>query len=172
MQNVDIKNLRKLCFFAAFVLLTVSLSGLTLATPAKVEPLGIPLIIRRPDLLPVGLLLLSIYSVVRYIYYGYLVQISPTRARRYLKRGSSVHAPTIGISLEEFTEMIANEVERYFPSFGKIEAKYTTSQTGSQCSVEMKIPKLVWILSFIEDIDYSLPVISNIVAMTCWLFFC
>jgi len=81
MQNVDIKNLRRLCFFAAFVLLTVSLSGLTLDTSAKVEPLGIPLIIRRPDLLPVSLLLLSIYSVVRYIYYGYLVQISPTRAR-------------------------------------------------------------------------------------------
>ena len=169
MQSIDLTKLRRFSFLIAIILITYSIAGLELDAPAKIQPLGIPLIIQRPHFLPVGLLLASLYSVIRYIYFGYFVQISCTRARQLLRKGSPVHAPILSIKLEEFTEQVANEVERYFPSIGQLKAKYTTSQTGSQCSVEIQVPKLVWMLSLLEDIDYALPVIANIIAMVIWI---
>jgi hypothetical protein len=169
LQPIDTTKLRRFALLIAFIIIIYSLAGVQMDTPAKVQPLGIPFIIKRPDFLPIGLALTSLYCVIRYVYFGYFVQISPTRARQLLRKGSPVHAPTLGISLEVFTEKIANEVERYFPSLGKLEASYETSQTGGQCSVTTKIPWSVWILSFVEDIDYALPVIANIVAGLIWL---
>lgn len=171
MQPIDLTKIRRFSLIIAIILITYSMAGLALDAPAKIQPLGIPLIIQRPDFLPVGLLLAALYSIIRYIYFGYFVQISCTRARQLLKNGSPVHAPTLGIKLEEFTEQVADEVERYFPSIGKLETKYSTSQTGSQCHVEIQAPMLVWVLSLLEDIDYALPVIANIIAMIAWIIY-
>ncbi len=168
MNTPDFNKLRRFSLLIALILITYSIVGFDLDAPAKIQPFGIPLIIRRPDFLPIGLLLASIYCVIKYIYYGYLVQISPRRARMLLRKGSPVHTPTIGISLEDFTEKISNEVARYFPRIGKIKAKDTTSQ-GTQCSVKVEVPKIVWVLSLIEDIDYALPVIANALAIVLLL---
>jgi len=169
MQPIDTTKLRRFALFIAFITIIYFLAGVEMDTPAKILPLGIPFIIKRPEFLPIGLVLTSMYCLVRYVYFGYFVQISPTRARQLLRKGSPVHAPTLGISLEDFTELIANEVERYFPSFGKLEASYDTSKTDKQCSVTTKIPWIVWILSIAEDIDYALPVIANFAAVFIWL---
>jgi hypothetical protein len=170
-QPIDTIKLRRFALFIGFISITYSFAGIEIDTPSKIQPLGIPLVIKRPDYLPIGLALASLYCVLRYLYFGYFVQISPTRARRMLKKGSPVHAPTLGISLEDFTEHIANEVERYFPSIGKVEASYETSQSGGQCNVTIKIPRIVKVLSFAEDVDYALPVIVNIVAWSIWLIY-
>lgn len=169
MQALDLTKLRRFALLIAIIIITYSIAGFKLDAPAKVQPLGIPLVIQRPDFLLIGLLLASLYSVIRYIYFGYFVQISPARARRLLRKGSPVYAPTLNISLEEFTEKIADEIERYFPSIGKLEAKYITSQDDSGCSVEIQVPRLVWLLSLLEDIDYGLPIIANIMAVIVWV---
>jgi hypothetical protein len=167
MNTPDLTKLRRFGLLIALILITYSVAGLDIDAPAKVNVMGLPLIIRRPDFLPVGLVLASIYCIIKYIYYGYLVQTSPTQARFLLKKGSPVHVSTIGISLEEFTNEISNEVDRYFPGIGKIEASYTTSQ-GTQCSVKVIVPKIVWAFSLLEDIDYALPVIANALAIAIW----
>lgn len=169
MQTIDVTKLRRFALLIALIMITYSIAGVELDTPAKIQPLGIPFVIQCPDFLPIGLVLASLYCVLRYIYFAYFVTISPTRARQLLRKGSPVHAPTLGISLEDFTEQIANEVQRYFPRFGRLEAKYDTSQTGSQCSVKVEIPKSVWMLSILEDIDYALPIIANILAGIVWI---
>jgi hypothetical protein len=100
MNIPDMAKLRRFGLLVALILITYSVAGLDIEAPAKVKVFGLPLIIRRPDLLPVGLLLASMYCIIRYIYYGYLVRKSPTQARFLLKNGSPVNVSTIGISLE------------------------------------------------------------------------
>jgi len=171
MQNMDLKNYRRFSIFLSFILVTLSLAGLGLDAPAKVSPLGIPLVINRPELLPAGLFVAALYSTVKYFYYAFLVNISPFRARRMLRNGSPVHAPTLAIDLGTFTEHVSDEVARYFPKLGNIEAAYNTSESGGQCRVQVTVPRIVWVLSFFEDLDYALPMIANFAAIACWIFY-
>ena len=167
MQPADIDRLRRFALFIALIIITYSIAGVKLDAPAKVSPLGIPFVVNRPDLLPFGLVLASLYSVVRYIYYGYVVQLSPTQARQLLRRGIPVHTPTSGISEDDFAQRIADEVKQYFPRAGLLEAKSSTYQRfggDSLLNFRISVPKGLWILSFLGDIDYALPVIANVVA--------
>lgn len=169
MQPIDLTKLRRFALVVALILITYSIAGVKLDIPAKINPLGIPFIVQRPDFLSIGLALASLYCVIRYIYFAYLVQISPTSARQMLRKGSPVHAPTLGISVEEFAEKIADEMQRYFPSFKNLEASHEAWTEGNQGMIKTKIPKGVWILSVLEDIDYALPLIANIIALALWM---
>src|SRR5258707_863194 len=80
----DIAKLRRFSLTVALILLALILADVKVEVPLRVSPLGVPLIINRPDLLTVSLAIAAIYSTLRFVYYGMFVSPSPMRARRDL----------------------------------------------------------------------------------------
>ena len=80
----DIERLRRFGLIIALILISYAAAGVGLESGAKVSVLGLPFIIRRPELLPLGLMLASAYAVVRYYYYGFMLSRSPQRRRKDL----------------------------------------------------------------------------------------
>ncbi len=169
MQIPDLLKLRTFSLVIAIILVTLVLAGVELETPMKISPLGLPLIIRRPDLISVALVIASIYVTLRYIYFGMLVQPSPMRARRELIAGRPVHTAKIGLEIESFAAQIEKEVGRYFPRVGRTPVTYEVTQDGKGVQLRnVKVPRIVHVVCWIENFDFLLPVVANIVAITFW----
>jgi len=118
MTNADIIKLRRFCLTFGLILITFSLAGVEMESPARISPLGIPLTIKRPDLLGIGLVLGAAYSLFRYWYYGILVGLSPRKARKRLKSGTLVDgAVTVGGSsgIEDSTPFYEEASRSVFP---------------------------------------------------------
>ena len=171
MQIPDLLKLRTFSLVIAIILATLVLAGVELETPVKISPLGLTLIIQRPDLLTVALVVASIYATLRYIYFGMLVQSSPMRVRRELLAGRSVHTQKIGLEIESFVAQIDKEIDRYFPHIGKAFVTFdaTKDATGVHLS-NLKVPRIVRLMCWIENIDFMLPVLANVVAVALWVF--
>src|SRR5262245_22392127 len=80
----DLDRLRRFAIGAAVVLILYSLAGVELEQNAKATVFGIPFVIRRRDLLPAGLMLVCVYALVRFYYYGMMLAHSPQRRRKDL----------------------------------------------------------------------------------------
>ena len=78
----DIEKLRKLALLGAILLFSFSAAGIQLDADSKATIFGIPFKISSPELLPVGLIVLSVYGMVRYYYYAIMLSASPYRQRR------------------------------------------------------------------------------------------
>src|SRR5260370_17226162 len=171
MEAPELKSLRRFALVVAIVLITLVLAQVELETPVRVSPLGIPLIIRRPDLLTVALVLASFYATLRYIYYGMLVQPSPMRARRSLLAGRPLHTPTLGIEIEQFITQVEKEVSRYFPKIGGKKVECQISQDYQGCHIQISnVPIIVRVLCWMETMDFLLPIIANIPALRAWAY--
>lgn len=168
METPDLKSIRRFALVIALVLTTLVLAQVELESPVRVTPLGIPLIIRRPDLLTVALVVASVYATLRYIYYGMLVQPSPMRARRSLLSGKPLHTPTIGLELEEFVPQVEKEIDRYFPKIGRHKAQSEASQGSGECHIKIEVPVVVRAVCWIENIDFLLPIAANCAALLLW----
>src|SRR5712671_6385513 len=84
MESTELSKIRRFALVVAVLLITLVVAGVELETPVRMSPLGVPIIIRRPDLLTIALVIAAIYSTLRYIYYGMLARPSPMRVRREL----------------------------------------------------------------------------------------
>ena len=169
MQIPDLLKLRTFSLVIAIILVTLVLAGVELETPMKISPLGLPLIIQRPDLISVALVIASIYVTLRYIYFGMLVQPSPMRARRELLAGRPVHTAKLGLEIESFAAQIEKEIARYFPRVGKIAVTYDVTQDAKGVRLSnLKVPRIVHVVCWIENFDFLLPVIANVVAVAFW----
>ena len=109
MDTTDLWKIRRLALAVAVILITIVLASVEIETPAKISPLGIPLLIKRPDLLTIGLVIVSVYSSLRYVYYGFLAKPSPMRIRRQLKTGNLLKIP-IPFEPIRYVEMVINEL--------------------------------------------------------------
>lgn len=78
----DIDKLRRFSLVIALILLTYSVSGISLKPDLVISVIGFPLNVARPELLPIGLVIASICSIIRFYYYGFLLNKSPSRFRR------------------------------------------------------------------------------------------
>lgn len=166
----DLSKIRRFALTIAAILITLVLAEVELETPLRIAPLGIPLVIRRPDLLTVALAIAAVYSTLRYIYYGMLVQPSPMRARRQLLEGRPVHTPTIGIDIEAFLAQVDKEIDRYFPYFGKTRVTFEATQDASGCHLEkVSVPRAVRAVCWLETGDFLLPLLANLIALTLWI---
>jgi hypothetical protein len=85
--QAEITKLRRFSLTIGLILLVYSIAGVQLDSPAKIAPLGIPLIIRHPELLGIGLVLASVYGTLAYFYYANIVVMSPMKVRRLLQSG-------------------------------------------------------------------------------------
>jgi len=111
MDRPDLAKIRRFALVVPLILCTLVLAGVKLDTPLRVEPLGIPLLVQRPDLLSVGLVIAAIYSTLRYVYYGMLIQPSPMRARRELIAGGDYMTFSSDV-LQGFDETRADRARR------------------------------------------------------------
>ena len=89
-DDFDFLKIRRFGLTIALILVIYSIAGVRIDTPAKIQPLGIPLIIERPNLIGLGLVIASFYSIFRFIYYGMLIfsgNYNPIRAKKRLSQG-------------------------------------------------------------------------------------
>jgi len=81
-MDIDLEKLRRFCLTSALVLTTYLWADITLATNQAVTILGVPMTVKRSDLLPAGLAMACLLGALRFIYYGFLRTDSPYRIRR------------------------------------------------------------------------------------------
>lgn len=152
------------------MLITLVEAQVRLKTPVEINPLGIPLVIARPNLLTVALVFASIYATLRFIYYGMLAQPSPMRARRELPKRIKPAYVGGADEMAKFHEEVQKEVDRHFPSFGKHKVTFgTRPSAGGWSVVNMHIPDAVRVMSWIDTVDFLLPIIANAAALGIWL---
>jgi hypothetical protein len=153
------------------ILFTLVVAGVKLDVPLKIEPLGIPLVVQRPDLLSIGLVIAATYSTLRYVYYGMLIQPSPMRARRELMLGAR-YVPGSGGLEEELDKARADfqgKVDRWFPQIGKHKVTFEAILGTAALMENVKVPRLVRLLGWIEDFDFLLPITANVMAVGFWI---
>jgi len=169
-DSPDLTKIRRFALIIALILLTLVLAGVKLDTPLHVEPLGIPLVVQRPDLLSVALVIAAIYSTIRYVYYGMMLQPSPMRARRELMAGK-VYTTNAG-GLEEYDKSrtdFQQKVDRWFPQLGKHKVTFNSTFGGGAAEMtSVKVPTAVRLLCWIENLDFVLPILANIVGVGLW----
>lgn len=172
METPDLTKIRRLSLVASIVLITLILAKVKLSTPAIISPLGIPLMITKPDVLYVGLSLVSIFSTLRYIYYGMIIKASPMQARKLLLSGKLVNARTYGASLNDFINDVKQEVSRYFPPYGnhKVEIHIPKqSENTKELKFTLSIPRKVKYINMFEHIDFLFPLICCSCALLSYI---
>ncbi len=169
-QTADLLKIRRFCFSVALILITYSIAGVKLDVPAKVQPLGIPFLIERPDLLAIGLVIASVFSTLRFVYYGMLINPSPMRARKRLLMGKLADPSAVPKDLDDFVAKGKRDIHRYFPFTWKshIHDEYSSGAGGYELKID--VPWQVRLLSRFEDIDFLSPLIANIIALALWAF--
>jgi len=165
----DSKSIRKFTLFIGFVLLGITIAGIKICENEAITILGISIKITRPNLLPLVIAIISIYSTIRFIYYEMVIRPSPLRAKRRLIRGSRVDTSTNPKNLEELYNQVTEEVHRYFPRVPNRKVKIEAHSSQSQMWTKLEVPKSVLILSRVEDFDFLLPVLINVVALILWV---
>jgi hypothetical protein len=169
MESADITRIRRFALIVAVLLITLVVAEVELEIPVRMSPLGIPIVIRRPDLLTIALVIGALYSTLRYIYYGMLLQPSPMRARRELMAGRPVHTPAFGTGIENYAIDIGKEIDRYFPKIGKTRVTFETSWSAMGGKIEkVNVPPVIRALCWIEDLDFLLPILANVGAVALW----
>ncbi len=173
-DDFELSKSRRFALAIGLVLLTYALAGVELKSPAEIAPLGIPLVVKRANLLGIGLVLAALYAGTRYWFHAIVLTVSPMRARRRLRRGQyPFHAgPVTGI---EFAEAIEKATDRYFPSVGgkaprlafdfEVGTGFLTS--GSSFKIE-KVPCRNRVLAGLENLDYTAPVWLNVLAVATY----
>jgi hypothetical protein len=93
MHEPDIEKLRRFSLAVALVLLTYSVAGVSLTPNSGISLIGLTFKLSRPDLLPIGLIIASIYSTISFYYYGFMLKKSPYRVRRDIIDGLNSWEP-------------------------------------------------------------------------------
>lgn len=173
MGEISIQKLRRFSLIFGLILFTYSIAGVELETPARISPLGIPFILRRADLLGYGLLLGSLYGLLRYWYYAILIGLSPRRARKAILSGTFTDgsAPRFESSSGAEVERARKEIERYFPLLPLQKNRIEFTLSSEEGIVLNDVPLSSKILSLIHDIDYYSPIWVNLVAISVFFLF-
>jgi hypothetical protein len=172
-MDTDLEKLRRFCITAALVLITYMLADITITPNAEVKIFEVPFTVKRPDLLPIGIVLACFLGMVRFAYYGFLTGISPYRKRRLMMNsilgskttGSSLlmYLGSSGIDLKNAPENMkrAQDLVNVFPRFlrGSAHIKFEGSTPF------LLIPFRSRIALVFEDLDYSAPVWLSILAL-------
>ena len=114
----DLQKLRRFALAIGLVLITYSIA-LEFDPGEGVRPLGLPFKVVRPELLPIGLILASVYGAVRFWYYGTMKGESPARHRQRLvgKEGfdSQFRANRTIVITEEQRKEFTDQFQKFFP---------------------------------------------------------
>ena len=81
-MDTDLEKLRRFCIAVALVLITYELADISISSNAEVKIFDVPFTVKRSDLLPIGIVMASLFGMIRFIYYGHMIGPSPYRKRR------------------------------------------------------------------------------------------
>ena len=164
-------KLRRFALTIGLMLFTYSIAGVQLDSPAKMSPLGVPLIVSRPRLLDVGLLLASLWAVGRFWYYGMVLNVSPLRARRRLRRGILPDGrPDDNINAH--AQQFELSTVRYFPSLGRRRVQVgLVADPKTRPSIQSVPVMTRYLLVPLENLDFLAPIWVNVCAWLAYALF-
>lgn len=176
-EHPDLEKLRRFALAIALVLITYSLA-LEFDPGEGVRPLGLPFKVVRPEFLPIGLMLASIYGAMRFWYYGMMKEESPVRHRRRVMKevgfDSRYDAIEDMFQPEPQRMDFAEQFQKHFPQVigSSITLEWELTQTQeayfSHAAYKVKrliVPRRVRCAMFLEQADYAAPIWLNIGAL-------
>ena len=190
----NLEKLRRFTFGTGLILLAYFAAGVDLEPGAKISILGIPSIIRRPELLSTSLIVASVYALFRFYYYGFMLGHSPHSCRRNVLHklhaevpgsrgnyngsvffGPKVYSITPSLSNRADAETQLKEIINTFPKVGgvsvtgKVEPYHFYDEEGDEhiaYNAHVTIPATCRVASFLQDLDYMAPILLNVGALT------
>lgn len=169
MSDVDIQKLRRFALSFGLILFAYSITGIEIETPARISPFGLPLIIKRPNLLGWGLFIATIYGSARYFYYASIISFSPRKRRKILKSGHLIDksaVPCFPADMDAFMRAITKEIAENFPNSNKV----TIETASSNGTFMLKVPRHIRFLDFLEECDYFSPIWFNVIAVSFFVY--
>ncbi|OPY72638.1 MAG: hypothetical protein A4E64_02897 [Syntrophorhabdus sp. PtaU1.Bin058] len=151
MNEPNIEKLRRFALAVALIVLTYSVAGISLGPESKISVLGMTFKVSRPELLPIGLLMASVCVVLRFYYYGFMLNRSPYRLRRDAIDGLIDTTPRVSrtrkrkisvyfSSATEFDSLVwesnRTKVEKYVEDFPNLFPKFARARASAQINSE------------------------------------
>lgn len=186
MSDEELSRFRRFALAMGVLLISYLLAGIRIKPEAEIEVFSIPWQILRPDLLPIGLALGSLYGLVRYWYYGLALRSSPYHERKVLLGAFSHSSSTAKerdtwtiateLSLEQAQDL-RNRIHKLFPRFlGRAPGSSITEQVELITTVSQSVkygllvslPLPVRIGASMRDIDYTAPIWLNLLALALY----
>jgi hypothetical protein len=174
MDPPELERLRRFCLAIALVLVTYVFAGMRVDASKAISILGLPLTMSHPELIPVGLMIASGYSALRFWYYGFTLRRSPRRKRsqilrrfKYIKAGKYSALSLMSFSDKDHLEELVNAA---FPQFPRKAAILSIIKEGSTPRIILTIPRRIIVAGWFEDIDYSAPIWLNLIALILAVF--
>lgn len=126
MYEPYIEKLRRFALAIALIVLTYSVAGISLKPDSGISVIGLTFRVSRPGLLPIGLVIASLYAVIRFYYYGFMLKKSPYRTRL------DVMGSLYCIESRYIRRMVRKPIPAYYVYFGptQFEASISESDRG------------------------------------------
>lgn len=198
MDLSELSKLRRFGLAVGTILLSWTFAGVTLPGSATISPLGFPLNIARPELLPLGLALAGAYAALRYFYYAIALGSSPYRIRRDLldqllivdsKTKGPFHTPHTYFGASTFTstpwwsdhahvKRLADQIRKAFPKFGfrRVQAKVTSGESMNEdgdvevsYALDVVIPARCRAAAALQDLDFTAPAWFPLLSIVIWV---
>ena len=197
-MDTDLEKIRRFALAAALILISYVVAGIRVDPNAHISPLGIPFVVKRSGLLPIGIALACLFSMVRFVYYGHMLGTSPYRKRRNLIDGLLVNAEDgpfpkgetiwmfwgprkFGLPVSEWdraaVEKRAAAFDNAFPKFlwGRASATVLSrrgyndqDEEYTTYNIDVVIPIRCRAAALFEDLDYSAPVWVSLLALVLY----
>lgn len=156
----------------ALILITYVSAGLSLNTAHDAAVLGIPVTVRRPNLVILGLIIAALYGTARYVYYAFLHRRSPRKCRKRFMRNfeptpqPGVYRATSALTLSQI-EILKSELTGVFPELPHVKPIIPIGHEPPDPDhrVMLFVPPEITKASWFEDFDYLAPVWLNAVAL-------
>ena len=166
-MNVDLDKARRFALVVGLLLITYA-TAIEFDASRTINPLGLPFKVVKPELLPIGLVLASVFSALRFAYYGYLATPNPAPSSRrkwlqdYLDKGRDIDEAlkyeVSFLSIDEYRN-VRDDLYRLFPA-----AKLVSSRDEIP-NLRVTLSRWTRPLQFIADLDFTAPIWVNAAAL-------
>ncbi len=146
--------------------------------------------IGRPELIPIGLVIASIWGLVRFWYYGLMIELAPWRHRRKIfasaKKVSDEGSYSIEFTRDSECDNFEIILQRHIPRFANREllSKTTDITVDEPPDISEGIEKVKKIgnrltfnisdrqraAAWFQDLDFYSPVIVNVIALLAFFY--
>lgn len=198
MHEPNLEKLRRFSLAVGLIVLTYSFAGISLDPHSGINVVGLAFRVAKPQLLPLGLIITSLYGLFSFYYYGFMLKKSPYRVRRDIIDELDVWEQTyisgkkvpVYFGPSEFETPIAysepDRVEHYVANFPEIFPKFAKARASAKlfsspsCDEDgepytsyrarIVIPKRCRLAAIFQDIDYASPIWLNIMALAAFTY--
>jgi hypothetical protein len=167
----NLEKLRRFSLTTALILITYVSAGLNINPSQAVALFGVPITIRRPNLIIVGVMIAAAYGTIRYVYYAFFHRRSPRKCRkRFLSKFEPTQQPGVYRAKLAFTtneiEILKGELPGIFPELVNVTPLIPIEgEPKADDRVILFVPPEIRKASWFEDFDYSAPVWLNVIAL-------